>query len=76
MKPWRTFEQFPKGHGTKCPVCGTDDEGETILVPIDGTQDGGICQAQPTHTKCLMSEGWQLSNPSPDTGKRLIYRWL
>ena len=29
------FEQFPET--ATCPVCGTNDEGKCVLVPIDGT---------------------------------------
>ena len=51
----RTFEEFPD-HAI-CPVCGTNDKGECILVSIDGTEDedNKICEASPTHLWCAIS---------------------
>ena len=34
----RTFENFPEG--TNCPLCGTNENKECCLIPIDGTEDG------------------------------------
>ena len=50
----RTFEQFPEE--TTCPVCGTNDDGETVLVPIVGTGDGKICEAQCVHLACCVPD--------------------
>ena len=47
----RTFEHFPKE--TKCPICNTNKDKETMLVPIAGTQEGCNVQAIPIHTDCL-----------------------
>ena len=47
----RTFDHFPKD--IKCKICGTNDDKECILVPIDGTGDKNICEAIPTHVDCL-----------------------
>lgn len=49
----RTFEHFPKSENIKCPICGTNNDGECFLMPIDGTEEGNICQAQPTHVSCI-----------------------
>jgi len=51
----RVFEQFPQGSGHICPVCGTDNSGKTVLVPIQGTSDGHIHEAVPTHLDCILS---------------------
>ena len=48
----RTFEHFPKDK--PCPVCGTSDDGECILVSIDGTINDGICEATPVHLWCAI----------------------
>ena len=48
----RTFEHFNSSHGDVCPVCGTASDCETVLVPIPGTDDDGICQARQIHRRC------------------------
>lgn len=47
----RTFKMFPPN--ALCPICGTGSEGECFLVPVDGTDDGNICEAKPIHVKCI-----------------------
>ena len=51
MKPARFFDQFPKD--IPCLICGTNVNKTCILVPIDGTDEDGICEAQPIHVACL-----------------------
>ena len=46
------FEQFPENK--LCPVCLTNDQGATVLIPIDGTSDGSISQATPVHLTCAI----------------------
>lgn len=48
----RTFPHFPED--TTCPLCGTNEDKECCLIPIDGTEDGCVCEAQPIHVDCLM----------------------
>lgn len=48
----RTFEHFPDT--SQCPVCGTNDDGPAVLVPIDGTDDDGICEAACVHLDCCI----------------------
>lgn len=52
----RTFEHFPDN--IKCPVCDTADDGECLLIPIDGTQEDRIAQAQPVHLWCAVATGF------------------
>lgn len=47
----RTFDNFPEH--IKCKLCGTDENKECTLIPIDGTDDGGNCEATPVHTDCI-----------------------
>jgi hypothetical protein len=51
--PPRTFERFPAD--AVCPVCGTNDEGGCVLIAIDGTGDGHIAEAKPTHLACAVA---------------------
>ena len=51
MNEMRTFEHFPEV--SKCPLCGTSDDSECLLIPIDGTESGGNCEAQPFHLECF-----------------------
>ena len=47
----RTFEKFPKDK--KCPICGTNAQRESILIPIYGTRKGNISEAICVHENCL-----------------------
>lgn len=49
----RTFKHFDSGYSNVCPICKTAKDCETVLIPIPGTEDGGICEAQQMHKKCL-----------------------
>jgi hypothetical protein len=49
----RLFEHFPQSEKTKCPICGTDDDKPCFLMPIQGTENGNICEAAPTHASCI-----------------------
>lgn len=42
-----TFPQFPTE--CVCPLCGTNEDKECILVPVVNSSDG----PQPMHTACL-----------------------
>jgi len=50
----RTFKSFPED--MKCPVCGTNEDMECILIEIDGTSDGKICEAKPVHLWCAIAK--------------------
>ena len=47
----RTFAEFPEN--TKCPICDTNKNSESMLVGIHGTEDGNNMRALPIHTDCL-----------------------
>jgi hypothetical protein len=49
----RTFKEGNWSHGAVCPICKTADEGEVVLIGIDGTEEGGNMQADQVHMKCL-----------------------
>ena len=63
-KTLRTFKHFPKHD--KCVLCNTNEDGECILAPIIGTQEGNISQAIPIHTGCL--------NLAYDRNNNVIYQ--
>ena len=46
----RVFQKFPKS--VKCPICGTNRDGECWLMEIDGTDDGNNVEAVAVHTEC------------------------
>ena len=46
-----TFKHFPED--TVCKICGTNNDDECVLIPIDGTEKINICQATPVHVKCI-----------------------
>jgi len=63
----RQFPHFPKDNAI-CPLCETNADKPCVLLPIDGTEEGNIVQAQPTHAGCLL-EGFRYN---PRVG--VIYR--
>jgi len=54
MKKPRTFKHFPKD--SICPVCGTSEDTECLLLEIDGTGDGKICEGKPIHLWCAVAD--------------------
>ena len=47
----RSFEHFPKK--SICPICGTNEDKEAVLIAIVGTQDGYNAEASIFHLDCL-----------------------
>ena len=47
------MKTFDSPGGGKCIVCGTSKDEKCILVPIDGTGDGKICEAALVHINCI-----------------------
>lgn len=48
----RTFKGFNPFGGAVCPVCNSNKNCETVLVPIPGTEKGHIVEAKQVHKKC------------------------
>lgn len=67
----RTFKHFPKN--IKCPVCGTNRDDRCFLLPIDGTGDGTICEAQPTHVSCLVPSMFRFNKENGLLYCKLLY---
>lgn len=47
----RTFEHFPEDD--TCPVCGSGEDKECVLIEIQGTKQGNVAEAQPVHAECV-----------------------
>ena len=70
----RTFSGFNSSHGDVCPVCKTNANVETVLVPVPGTEHDGICEAKQVHKKCWdlivemksVKDGFTVPNIAPD----------
>jgi hypothetical protein len=52
----KTFKHFPQND--TCLLCGTNDDKPCILVSVDGTGDGIICEKKPVHADCML-EGFR-----------------
>lgn len=52
----RTFAHFPQD--STCPICGTSDDGKTVLVQIAGTEKNGVSEAKPMHLACAVAKQW------------------
>jgi hypothetical protein len=62
----RTFEHFPAD--ATCPICGTSDDGLTVLAEISGTASDGITEAKPLHLACAVVRQW-------DDGMGMGFTW-
>lgn len=62
----RTFAHFPPDE--TCPICGTNDDGKTVLVQIAGTAKDGIAEAKPMHLACAVAKQW-------DEGMSIALTW-
>ena len=62
----RTFDKFPLNE--TCPVCGTNEQGECVLIPVDGTEDGSVCEAVPVHRDCINASVCRI-----DSSRTVIY---
>jgi hypothetical protein len=49
----KTFE-FPQDTNHVCPICGTQQQGDAVMIGISGTQDGYNYEAALTHLECLL----------------------
>ena len=49
----RVFKEFNQTTDDVCPVCGTNENKEVVLVIIDGTQRGNISQCKQVHLDCI-----------------------
>lgn len=54
----RTFPHFNNSTGAVCPICGTGEDKETVLIPIAGTQEDNITEAAQFHSECIETH-WQ-----------------
>jgi hypothetical protein len=69
--PW-TFDSFPEG--SICPVCGTNDDGAWVLIPISGTSDGDVSEAQPFHLACAIPDVYRRRTGGDGLSADIIYR--
>lgn len=47
----RTFKEFPESE--TCPICGTNDNKECVLIAKSDKIDGNIAEAQCYHLDCI-----------------------
>lgn len=49
----RVFNGFNNSGGSVCPVCQTGEDKQTVLIGIDGTEDGNNIEAIQVHLDCI-----------------------
>lgn len=49
----KVFKSFNQSNEDVCPICGTNEEKETVLIGIVGTEDGGNMEAKQFHLACI-----------------------
>jgi len=45
------FEKF--NTTSICKICGTNKDGKSVLIPINGTKNDGIVECEQVHLDCL-----------------------
>jgi len=48
----RTFEKF-NDSGSPCIICGTKKNTPPVLIPINGTEEDNISEAEQVHLDCI-----------------------
>lgn len=54
----KTFSQFNNSDNEICPLCGTSENKDLILIPIVGTTEGQNTEAIQVHVECLLQNCW------------------
>jgi len=72
----RVFPNFNVLHS--CPICGTSEDKECVLVAIKGTEEDRIAEAVAVHLDCLDPKNmWykkpHASSPASPTAYAFIY---
>ena len=49
----KVFKEPNLSNDWKCPICGTNESKEVVLVAIDGTWDSNIMQSNQYHLDCI-----------------------
>lgn len=49
----KTFKHPNLSDNWKCPICGTPEDKEVVLIGIEGTQEGYNMQAEQVHLACI-----------------------
>ena len=49
----RVFKEPNLSNDWKCPICGTNDKKEIVLIGKMGTQKGNNIEAEQVHLGCL-----------------------
>lgn len=49
----RSFKHFNSSGDSKCPICKTNEDKETVLIGVVGTEDGGNMVANQFHLDCI-----------------------
>jgi hypothetical protein len=49
----KTFEHPNTSNEWACPICKTNEDKPIVLIPIDGTEDGNIMEAEQFHLHCI-----------------------
>lgn len=59
----RIFEHF--NETTDCFICGKNHDGKTVLLPVDGAQEGNNIEAKQVHFNCLDLRILSIGNDTP-----------
>lgn len=49
----KTFEHPNTSNNWVCPICKTNEDKPIVLLPIVGTEEGNIMQAEQFHVDCI-----------------------
>ena len=49
----KIFDHPNLANNWKCPICGTNEDKQIVLIGIVGTKDGNNIEAEQFHLECL-----------------------
>lgn len=49
----RSFKHFNSSGDSKCPICKTSADKETVLIGVVGTEEGRNIRAEQFHLECI-----------------------
>lgn len=58
----RAFEKPNLSNDWKCPICGTNEEKEIILIGVYETRKGNIIRAEQYHLHCIELESFEMED--------------
>ena len=67
----KVFDHPNTANDWKCPICETNVDEPVTLIPISGTENDGVVEAEQIHIDCILSH-LVLHRDTPEVGQTVI----